>query len=134
MRPETTEFKLSPRQRRAIASLAKHNNATQAARVARVSRVTIWRWCKEPGFAAELEKAKRAAFMAEVSERLRQLDEANGETPTGPLDPSFMADVSQRLRQLDEANGEPPPTPIDLSWITPELYEKIRRQFEETEV
>ena len=66
------EEKLGPKREAAIAALLTQRNVEEAARVANVAPRTLYRWLKEPAFAAAYREAQRAVFSQALA-RLQQL-------------------------------------------------------------
>jgi predicted DNA-binding protein (UPF0251 family) len=63
---------LTPLQIRAIRALLSERNQTAAAARAGVSRVTLWRWLKQPAFKQLVMaglQAQTEAFLADIRER-----------------------------------------------------------------
>jgi hypothetical protein len=63
--------KLKPKQQAAILALLSNRTVEDAARAAKISSRTLYRWQQEPEFNAAYRKARRAAF-GQAAARLQQ--------------------------------------------------------------
>ncbi|HEY7184456.1 MAG TPA: hypothetical protein VIC84_23670 [Blastocatellia bacterium] len=57
-----TDRKLTPRQERAIEALLETSSVSEAAKVSRVGRRSLYRWLADPGFLAALREARAKVF------------------------------------------------------------------------
>ena len=64
--------KLGPKKEAAIVALLSQRNVEEAARAVGVGARTLYRWMKEPGFAAAYRLARRASF-SQAAARLQQM-------------------------------------------------------------
>jgi hypothetical protein len=117
---------LSPKQRKAIEALLQTGEVSHAATVAHVHRDTIYRWMKQPAFAAAVHEAEAQAI-DEVSRVLIRLSRsavgtlaqamAERDAPIGPriraaditlsrlLQVRELATLEDRLTALEQAAG-----------------------------
>ena len=91
--------KLKPKQQAAILALLSNRTVEDAARVAKVSPRTLYRWQQEPQFNAAYRKARRASF-GQAAARLQQASSAAVSTILKVMvDPGTSA--STKLRAAD---------------------------------
>lgn len=93
---------LTPEQVRALAALLEHGDKSKAARAARVSRSTLYRWLQDPVFQAALEEATRQA-LREFSRALVRLAAKAAQALDAAL--SADQDIQIRLRAADIVTG-----------------------------
>jgi hypothetical protein len=110
MQPHATVEGLSPKQRKAVEALLATGEVTAAAREAKINRVTLYRWLKDPTFLAAVREAESAA-LDELSRLLVRLGrtavatiaKAMSDPATPPATKVRAADVAlNRLLQLRE--------------------------------
>jgi len=75
---ETESDSLPSERRRALEALLSAPTIGQAAKLAGVSRITLWRYQQEPVFSAELRAARDAAFAEGLSRLKGAVDDAVG--------------------------------------------------------
>ena len=100
---DPTLAELSPKQRRAVASLLTTGEVSAAAREAGVHRDTLHRWLKQPAFLAAV-RAAEAAALDDLSRLLVRL----GRTATVTLGIAMLAPAAPhppRVRAADAALG-----------------------------
>ncbi len=110
MPPNLTPAELTPKQRKAIETLLATGEVAAAAREAGVSRDTLHRWLKQPGFAQAVRDAEAKALddLSRLLVRLGRtaaatLAKAMGDAATPPATRVRAADaVLGRLLQLRE--------------------------------
>lgn len=110
MQPHATAEGLSPKQHKALEALLATGEVTAAAREAKINRVTLYRWLKDPTFLAAVREAEAAA-LDELSRLLVRLGrtavatvaKAMSDPTTPPATKVRAADVAlNRLLQLRE--------------------------------
>jgi len=90
---------LSGKQRKALEALLQTGEVSHAATAAGVSRDTVYRWMKQPGFAAAVREAEARA-LDEVSRVLIRLSRAAVGTLAGAM-ADRNAPLSARVRAAD---------------------------------
>lgn len=94
--------KLSPRQLKALEALLVTGDKTKAARAAKITRPTLYKWLQDPVFAAALEEATRQA-LREFSQALVRLAAKAAQALDTALDAD--QDIGTRLRAADIVTG-----------------------------
>jgi hypothetical protein len=95
--------KLTPEQLRALAALLEHGDKAKAARAAKVSRSTLYRWLREDAaFQAALEAATRQA-LKDFSTTLVRLAQKAAQALDDALETG--QEMNHRLRAADIVTG-----------------------------
>jgi phage terminase small subunit len=91
---------LTPRQRRTIESLLTCADVTEAARQAKVSRDTVYRWLKQDAFRSALDQAVQES-MAALSRNLVALGDKARKALADALDGDSPTQAGTRVRAAD---------------------------------
>ncbi len=103
MSHNATTLELSPKQRRAVEALVASGEVRAAAQVAGVSRETLHRWLRQPGFLAAV-RAAEASALDNLSRSLVRLGGVAASTlDTAMQDPATP--VASRVRAADVTLG-----------------------------
>lgn len=94
---------LTPRQRRAIEALLTSGNVSEAARIAKVSRETLYRWMKQPDFCLTLREGTQDS-LENLSRSLVALSEKAIRILQSILDDDYCAQ-SLQIRAADHVLG-----------------------------
>lgn len=94
----TKRKELTTQQRQALAAMLQAGSLTEAAKIAGVNRVTLYRWMADPTFAAALREAESEALAA-LSRRLVTMGDAAAAALTDALAPGQP--IKERLRAAE---------------------------------
>lgn len=128
--PNATEPGVLPDERKRshlLEALLTTSTIGEAAKLAKVNRVTLWRWQQEPGFAAELRAARDAAFADGLARLKGAVDDAVGKLRDlldsenegvqlsaakaildGAVKAFSVLEVDERLRRIEERMRDQP--------------------------
>lgn len=99
-----TEKDLTTKQRAAVLALLTEGDASKAAAVAGVSRQSLYRWMKDPAFAAALRTAEAEALRG-LSRRLAGLGDAAANALQDALDDGQPIGIRLRAADLVTQRG-----------------------------
>lgn len=104
MAENATENTLTIKQRAAVMALLTEGDASKAAAAAGVSRQSLYRWMKDPAFAAALRAAEADALRG-LSRRLAGLGDAAADALRDALDEEQPIGVRLRAADLVTQRG-----------------------------